>query len=149
MLGRWFALLLWLPAMAGAQERADLWQQIGFTATEVLIYTDQLQKLDATECNQGPVSPYSVEATRDKWLQRLDADARERLATLFDSPMVRGLLEENSKGIESLLAQQQLTGSGPDTAKRTLCLELSLGFAENLRQAEEELGELIERYRQP
>ncbi|HEY5717011.1 MAG TPA: hypothetical protein VIS52_00860 [Motiliproteus sp.] len=149
--GLGLSLLGAVSTLAAAEEGASpaqLWQQIEFTATEVLIYTDQLQKLDATACSASPVSQHSTAATRAELLQLLPEADRQRLDALFASPMVQTLLQENSDGIRSMLGHEQVAGGAPSEKLRNACLELSLSFSENQRQAREELEQLIGAYRE-
>ncbi|WP_207063095.1 hypothetical protein [Motiliproteus sp. SC1-56] len=143
------ALFVCLTAnTANAQAQPSVLEQLRFLSVEYLIYTDQLQKLDATPCGASAASPHNLEAARRWLLDRLREEHRAGFEALFQSPQVQQLLEENSRGIASLLGAPGLVGLNQslNERQRQACQEFSLVFQDNLAATREELDTLLKAY---
>lgn len=132
-----------------AQSPSPLIEQLKFTAVELLIYTDQLQRFEGTRCRTGVISHYNRVATQEQLLEQLKPEHREPFKQLFSSALINQLLVENGRGIEAMLGPQQvLTGPASLNPKqRAECRQMAAVFQDNYLQTEADLQQLFERYR--
>lgn len=140
-------LLIGLPFNATA-EKAALINQLKFTITEYLIYTDQLQKLEQSACGHSTASSSRVETTQEALLAPLTPADRQEVKAMIDSPMLAALLKENTQGITSLLGVQDITqppGSQSEQQRKT-CTEYRLIFQQNLDATRADLNQLWQAY---
>lgn len=141
-----FTLTTFLMATTPAHaENDELLAQLEFTAVEYLIYTDQLQKLEATPCGGSTTSRHNVTLARKELLQAIPAELRPRLEQRLDSPLMQKLLEENSQGIASVLGAPGLAGIADQLSaeQRQACLEYTLVFEQNLEATRQDLDALL------
>ncbi len=135
------------PALSASQ---DLLSDLKFTAAELLIYTDQLQKLDNTVCNRSASTPYNRQQTQAKLLSDLTPADREQLSVFLVSETFQAMLAENSQGIARMIPvpSDLLSGAKLNAAVRASCIELGLIFQENLRDTQTDYQRLISEYQQ-
>ncbi len=135
------------PALCAGQ---DLLSELKFTAAEILIYTDQLQKLDNTVCNSAADNRYNRQLTQKQLLADLTATDREQLAEFLASEQFQAMLAENSNGINSMIPVRSdlLSGAKLDDAVRASCIEFGLIFQDNLRDTQTDYQRLLGEYQQ-
>ncbi len=139
---------LLLGACTGAVAGNLLLKQLQFTATEYLIYTDQLAKLEGSACRTLPLASHDVSQAQKRVLAELQPEDRESFRQLFQSEMLKQLLDENTRGLAALLDGAPAMRDQLDPKLRQTCAEFALIFQQNLAEAEQDLNALLEQYRE-
>jgi hypothetical protein len=132
------------------QRTSPLLEQLKFTAVELLIYTDQLQRFEGTHCRVSVSSNYNLTIARRQLLAQLKSEHRTEFEQLFNSAQVARLLTENRVGIEATLGPKRPM-AGPSSLnpqQRAACQELAAVFQNNYLQTRADLQQLLDRYQQ-